>query len=46
MAKMRTIRESATSKIKDNLNDDQKKQYDEMRQEMRNRRGQNQNKEQ
>ena len=42
MSKMRTIRESATSKIKDNLNDDQKKQYDEMR----NRRGQNQNKEQ
>jgi hypothetical protein len=45
MTKMRTIRESAASKIKDNLNDDQKKQYDAMRQEMRGGqgRGQSQN---
>jgi len=42
MAKMRSIRESTTSKIKDNLNDDQKKQYDAMQEEMRERRrGQN-----
>ncbi len=48
MAKMRSIRESTTSKIKDNLNDDQKKQYEAMRQEMRGRQGQNrdQNKDQ
>ena len=40
MAKMRSIRESTTSKIKDNLNDDQKKQYEAMQQEMRGRQGQ------
>ena len=33
VSKMRSIWESATSKIKDNLNDDQKKQFHEMRQE-------------
>jgi hypothetical protein len=48
MAKMRSIRESTTSKIKDSLNDDQKKQYEAMQQEMRGRQGQkrDQNKDQ
>jgi len=43
MSKMRSIRETAASKIKDNLNDDQKKQYDAMQQEMRGRQGRGQN---
>lgn len=46
MAKMRTIRQSSTAKVRDTLNDDQKKQYDAMQQEMRERRRGGQNKEQ
>jgi len=45
---MRSIRESTASEIKDNLNDDQKKQYEAMQQEMRGRQDQkrDQNKDQ
>jgi protein CpxP len=35
--KMRTLRESTNSKIRDVLTDDQKKQFDEMQQQMRDR---------
>jgi hypothetical protein len=43
MSKMRSIRESTTSKISAILNDDQKKQYEAMQQEMRSREGRGQN---
>ena len=43
MSKMRRIRESTTSKISAILNDDQKKQYEAMQQEMRSREGRGQN---
>jgi len=46
MSKMRSIREAATSKIKEILNDDQKKQYEAMQQEMRGRQGRGQNRDQ
>ncbi|HEY6308613.1 MAG TPA: hypothetical protein VI488_19380 [Candidatus Angelobacter sp.] len=36
-AKMRSLRESTNSKIRDVLTDDQKKQFDEMQQQMRDR---------
>jgi periplasmic protein CpxP/Spy len=36
-SKMRTLRESTNSKIRDVLTDDQKKQFDEMQQQMRDR---------
>ena len=42
MSKMRSIRESTTSKISAILNDDQKKQYEAMQQEMRSRQGRGQ----
>lgn len=35
--KMRSLRESTNSKIRDVLTDDQKKQFDEMQQQMRDR---------
>ena len=43
MSKMRSIRESTTSKISAILNDDQKRQYEAMQQEMRSREGRGQN---
>jgi hypothetical protein len=36
-AKMRSVRDSTNSKIRDVLTDDQKKQFDEMQQQMRDR---------
>jgi periplasmic protein CpxP/Spy len=41
-SKARTIQESTTAKIRDVLTDDQKKKYDEMQQEMRDRQRQRQ----
>ena len=39
MGKMRSIMEESNGKIRDVLNDDQKKQFDEMQQHMRGRQG-------